>query len=115
MIRFLGALCGIRILTVEGHTAVDAAHIVPWSQSRDDRPANGIALCRLCHWAFDEGLLGVTAQYAVLTSPQLAAGTNLPAHLGTLNGRGMIRPPEERHSPDLEALAWHRHRVFRSR
>lgn len=25
------ALCGIRILTLEGHTAVAAAHIIPWS------------------------------------------------------------------------------------
>jgi len=27
------ALCGVRIVTSEGHTVVDAAHIVPWSVS----------------------------------------------------------------------------------
>ena len=43
------ALCGIRMLTLDGHTAVDAPHIKPWSLSRDDRPANGMALCKLCH------------------------------------------------------------------
>ncbi len=30
------AFCGIRMLTVGGHTAVDAAHIVPWSVSHND-------------------------------------------------------------------------------
>jgi putative restriction endonuclease len=51
------ALCGIRIRTLDGHTAVTAAHIVPWSETQDDRLANGMALCRMCHWTFDEGCL----------------------------------------------------------
>ena len=36
------ALCGIRMLTPEGHTVVEAAHIRPWSISYDDRPTNGL-------------------------------------------------------------------------
>ena len=32
------ALCGIRMLTPEGHTVVEAAHVKPWSISYDDRP-----------------------------------------------------------------------------
>ena len=28
---------------------VEAAHIRPWADSQDDRPVNGLALCRLCH------------------------------------------------------------------
>jgi putative restriction endonuclease len=54
------ALCGLRVRTLDGRTAVAAAHIVPWSETHDDRPANGMALCRMCHWTFDEGLLGVS-------------------------------------------------------
>jgi putative restriction endonuclease len=44
------ALCGIRMLTPDGHTVMDAAHIIPWSISYNDDPRNGMALCRLCHW-----------------------------------------------------------------
>ena len=38
------ALCGVRIITPEQHTVVDAAHIVPWSRSRNDDIRNGMAL-----------------------------------------------------------------------
>ncbi len=41
------AFCGIRMLTVDGHTAVDAAHIVPWSVSHNDDPRNGMASAAL--------------------------------------------------------------------
>jgi putative restriction endonuclease len=52
------ALCGIRVQTLDSHTAVDAAHIVPWSISHTDEIRNGMALCKLCHWTFDKGLIG---------------------------------------------------------
>lgn len=109
------ALCGIRMLTADGHTVVDAAHIVPWSINRDDHPTNGMALCRLCHWTFDEGLVSVSSRYAVLTSPQLALNHNVPGHLLTLAGRGIIGPAEQALWPALEALAWHRQHTFRRR
>jgi len=54
-------------------SAIDAAHIIPWSLSHDDAPRNGMALCRLCHWTFDKGLLTVSARYHVVASPQLSA------------------------------------------
>lgn len=106
------ALCGIRMLTAGGHTAVAAAHIVPWSISHNDDPRNGMALCRLCHWTFDEGLVGVSAQYKVLTSKQLVIGTNVPGHLLTLEGREIIGPSTRPLWPDLDALNWHRQHVY---
>ncbi len=39
---------------------VDAAHILPWSEYDLDETCNGLALCKLHHWAFDEGLLILT-------------------------------------------------------
>jgi putative restriction endonuclease len=100
------------MLTPEGHTVVDAAHIVPWSISHNDDPRNGMALCRLCHWTFDEGLVGVSARYAVIASPRLGAGDNVAGHLLTLAGRGILGPVERRLWPDRDALAWHRREVL---
>lgn len=106
------ALCGIRMLTPEGHTAVDAAHIVPWSVSQNDDPRNGMALCRLCHWTFDEGLLGVSSRYRVLASPRLTGSDNVPGHLLTLAERMILGPAERALWPALDKLRWHRREVL---
>ena len=107
------ALCGLRVRTLDGHTVVDAAHIVPWSMSHDDRPANGMALCRTCHWTFDEGLLRVSATYEIVASAQLRVFSNLPGYLTDLEGRAIIRPVQEAYWPDLTSLGWHHEHVFR--
>jgi len=109
------SMCGIRVVTVEGHVAVEAAHIHPWSEAHDDRPTNGLALCRLCHWNFDEGLLGADRQRIILVSPQLSGGLNIPGHLAQLAQRPLIGPPNSAFSPDPDALVWHQSHVFRSR
>jgi putative restriction endonuclease len=105
-------LCGVRIITPEGHTVVDAAHIIPWSRSRNDDLRNGMALCKLCHWAFDKGMMGVSENYDVITSRQIAANPNVPGFLQTLTGRGIIPPPDRDLWPAQQYLAEHR-REFR--
>lgn len=109
------AICGVRILTADGQTAVAAAHIIPWSISYNDDPRNGLALCHLCHWAFDKGLLTFGDRYQVKTSPQLANTPNLPGHLLTFAGRGLIGPTEETLWPFVDSIRWHRREVFRTR
>lgn len=102
------ALCGLRIVTPEGHTAVDAAHIVPWSKSQNDDIRNGMALCKLCHWAFDEGMLGVSQEYTVIASRQIGVDPNVPGILQTLPGRSILFPTDKELWPAPENLAEHR-------
>lgn len=102
------ALCGVRIITPEQHTAVDAAHIVPWSRTQNDDIRNGMALCKLCHWAFDKGMMGVSTNYNVLTSRQIMADPNVPGFLLTLNGRAMIPPQDQDLWPAPQYLSEHR-------
>jgi putative restriction endonuclease len=102
------------MLTADGHSAVDAAHIIPWSVSHNDDPRNGMALCRLCHWTFDEGMLGVSPKYTVLLSLELRTTLNVPGHLMTLEHRPIIGPAEEAFWPDQDALTWHRHHIYRA-
>ena len=102
------ALCGVRIITPEQHTAVDAAHIVPWSKTQNDDIRNGMALCKLCHWAFDKGMMSVSKEYNVLTSRQIMADPNVPGFLLTLNGRAMIPPQDHDLWPAQEYLSEHR-------
>lgn len=107
------AVCGLRVQTLDSHTAVDAAHIVPWSISHNDDVRNGMALCKLCHWVFDKGLIAVTTNFTVRLSQELNADYNLPGHLTALKGREIIGPQERLLWPDIAALAWHLKHRFR--
>jgi len=40
-----------------GSSGVDAAHILPWAEYNLNTVSNGICLSKLCHWAFDSGIL----------------------------------------------------------
>ncbi len=75
------SLCGIRMMTPAGHTVVEAAHIEPWCVNHNDLPTNGLALCRLCHWSFDEGLMTVGKNYEVKVSKIVRLDNNFPGHI----------------------------------
>ncbi len=109
------AFCGVRILTADGHTAIEAAHIVPWALSRNDDPRNGLALCRLCHWSFDEGLVTLSDAYQIKLSPQLTAPDNIPGHLSAFGKRPFLGPTDQSLWPFPESIAWHQQTRFRSR
>jgi len=106
------ALCGVRIITTEGHTVVDAAHIQPWSVSHNDDIRNGMALCKMCHWAFDKGVMGVTDDYSIVTSSQMTKNHNIPGALVTLSGREIIPPGDKDLWPSRGYLHWHRNNVL---
>ena len=108
------ALCGIRMLTPEGHTIVDAAHVKPWKDSFDDRPTNGMALCKLCHWSFDKGLMSVGKKYEVLVSKRVMKEQNYPGHILTLTDRPIFTPEQETFWPAQDNLHWHRKNTFRN-
>jgi putative restriction endonuclease len=103
------AICGVRIITPEQYTAVEAAHIIPWCKSKNDDIRNGMALCRLCHWAFDNGMLGVSDNYQVSFSPHISSQHNAPGFLLTLTGRSIIGPADREIWPAKKYLAEHRH------
>lgn len=92
-------------------TGLDAAHIVPVHSRGSDHPANGFPLTKDLHWAFDRGLLSVTAHRTIL----------VPARVRELEGNEFIadldgRPIREAATPGLraldEALEWHRQNIL---
>lgn len=50
---------------------VEAAHIVPHSFNGKDYICNGIALCRLHHWAFDVVRFGLDDSYKIIVSNKI--------------------------------------------
>lgn len=102
------AACGLRLQTPDGLSAVQAAHIHPWSLSHDDRVHNGLGLCATCHWCFDSFLWTVRESMRIAVSPAFGWDRNLPAHLGGLDARDLLVPPEPNLRPDPASLRWHR-------
>ena len=105
------AFCGARIQTPSGRSAVQAAHIVPFHRCRNNDPRNGLALCPLHHWAFDQGMLSVSDTHRIAVHPY---ARELPADSGFLAlHRQEMRLPEDQHlAPAAQALAWHRREIF---
>ncbi len=106
------AFCRLRLFTPEGRSAVVAAHIVPWSESHNDDPRNGMALCGLHHWIFDQGLIGVSSDYRVQVSPAVPAEEAGAAAVRSLAEDALYLPEEVSLQPARQALKWHREHVF---
>ena len=51
------AACGVRVLLDQSMSLVEAAHLIPFNVSRNDKPTNGMALCPNHHWAMDRHLI----------------------------------------------------------
>jgi putative restriction endonuclease len=110
---FQCAACGLRIRLEDNLTFIDAAHLIPFGQSFNDHPTNGIALCKNHHWAMDRNLLAPTTGgiWKVAASRLLAHRSPGEAEILTLAGRQILIPRDEAYWPDPEALRWREMRV----
>ena len=115
------AVCGMKMSSPDGtQWEVEAAHIVPHSLNGKDDILNGLALCRLHHWAFDVGWFTLEDNYRVLPSTRIGA---LAADFGKLgsydcfrnliNGVGAISLPKNTEIyPHQNSIQWHRGHVY---
>ena len=62
------ALTGYRLDAVDVGSPVDAAHIHAHASSRNNDPRNGVALSKLPHWLFDNGLWSLADDCTVLVA-----------------------------------------------
>ena len=107
------AVCRLRIVTMEGESATDAAHIIPFRISKNDDVRNGISLCKLHHWVFDKGLISLSTTYQVLVSPLMSNRRPTEWMLTELQDKSILLPERNQLYPAQDALAWHREEVLR--
>lgn len=103
------ALTGYRVTTISGGSIIDAAHIHQFSESRNNDPKNGIALCKNAHWMFDQGLWSLDDDYRIIVS---LGSFDEEAHnqksLCDFHGSRIALPSNSKLWPDPVHLAWHR-------
>jgi putative restriction endonuclease len=106
---FTCALTRYRMVTIDGMTAVDAAHIHQFKKGGPNVPANGIALSKTAHWLFDRGYWSLTDDYLVLVKSDKFDEAGEAAHLLKPRAGSPIRLPAQKGFwPGPEFLAWHR-------
>jgi putative restriction endonuclease len=105
------AACGLRLRRPDGATIVDAAHIIPFSESHNDHPRNGLALCKNHHWAMDRSLIAPSPDYNWLVSQELDSRQAGEMELISLSNRPLILPKEKAYHPLPEALEWRKARL----
>lgn len=105
------AITGMRIESTNNTQMVDACHIVPFSESKDDTLSNGISLSPTLHRAFDRGLLTITQDYTVRVSKEIRENKSAFS-LQQFNGQTILLPENKKHYPSLDNLRQHNQRLI---
>lgn len=109
--RFMCALTGYRLTTINQAGIVEAAHIHALSNSRNNDPENGLALSPTAHALFDMGLWSITDDLRVIAKPASTFTEESPANgfsLRALDRRPLCFQPNARLRPAVKHLQWHR-------
>jgi putative restriction endonuclease len=100
------AATGLRFISPDGAIMVEAAHIHPFCESKDDDPRNGLALTPDMHWAMDKNLIAPGPDYKWHVSKGLDDRIPDNRVLTDLAGKKMFLPKEQRVWPKKEVLEW---------
>jgi putative restriction endonuclease len=106
------AACGVRVLLDQTLSLVEAAHLIPFNVSRNDKPTNGMALCPNHHWAMDRHLIAPVpddqkrAGVWQVNEKRLDERIEGQRDLVAIAGKSVIPPSEEKFYPALESLRW---------
>ena len=110
------AACGIRVKITDDLSLAEAAHLIPFGVSRNDRPDNGLALCPNHHWAMDRFLIAPcpdTKRRACVwrVGSALDSGIEGQKDLLDLRDKRVIPLNEEKFYPAAESLRWREERL----
>jgi putative restriction endonuclease len=113
LLRVYQSSCAFCGLTLD--VALEASHIIPWSECEDRdklNVQNGLLLCSVHHRLFDAGALIVTDDYIInrnVISQDFFPTTDFDRLLySDFDGKPLRLPVNEQHRPGLRFLAVHR-------
>ena len=93
--------------------ALEAAHIVPYSQEGTHEVHNGLLLRADFHKLYDVGLVGVTPDLRVRISPRIRESYFNGKSYYRLDERSLVTLPDNpEHRPDRDRLDWHMRNRF---
>jgi hypothetical protein len=110
--NFTCALTRYQLVSVDGKTAMDAAHIHQYEKGGPDDPRNGLALSKTAHGLFDRGFWSIENDYTVLVKVDRFDEAGGADQLLKRRMNQTIHLPVNRQAwPGHEYLAWHRNGI----
>ncbi|KAB7707129.1 hypothetical protein F9802_08950 [Bacillus aerolatus] len=109
--RYKCAMCGFQALFNQTPFGLDAAHILWHSFEGPSTIDNGLALCKLHHWAFDKGVVTVLPDKKIKVSKHFIGAENTSqTFIEGLDGSDLLEWKEV--EPSVEYFNWHNKNIF---
>lgn len=109
--RYSCAFCGFHAVLNGQATGIDAAHVQWHAHRGPDDVENGVALCKLHHWAFDKGILGIDEDECICIADLFVAQRDGGLPIESLANRPLAVTPRDKPIGKM-FLDWHRNNVY---
>lgn len=106
------AICGYSCRLGDDLLGVDACHVWPRQYDGPDEPQNGLALCKMHHWAFDRGAISLSDDYCVLVAQDLT-GPLAEDVFARFCRKRIARPIGHQNTLSGKYIMRHRNTIFR--
>jgi len=107
------AASGLRVILPDGAVLVEAAHLIPYADSQDDDPRNGIALAPNYHWALDRHIIAPGPDLKWHISPILDRRNRDYQELIDIDNQSIMLPHNRKYYPRMDALKWRMKRLVK--
>jgi putative restriction endonuclease len=101
------AICGQSIRLGDALIGIDACHVKPIQHFGDDHVTNGIALCKIHHWALDRGAISISEERSLLISPKLN-GSRINEYFHEFADKSIFVPRNNALQLNEENVSYHR-------
>jgi putative restriction endonuclease len=105
------AICGQSIRLGDALIGIDACHVKPIQHFGDDLVTNGVALCKIHHWALDRGAISISEERSLLISPKLN-GSRINEYFHEFADKSIFVPRNNALHLNEDNVSYHRKYVF---
>jgi putative restriction endonuclease len=105
------AICSQSIRLGDALIGIDACHVKPIQHFGDDHITNGIALCKIHHWALDRGAISISENRELLISPKLN-GNKINEFFHEFTNKSIFTPRNNTNYLNETNVEYHRKYVF---
>lgn len=105
------AICDQSIRLSESLIGIDACHVKPIQHFGDDSITNGIALCKIHHWALDRGAISISEEMKLIVSKKLN-GNKIFDYFTSFEKRNIFTPRYSEFELHKQNLEYHYKYIF---